>query len=127
MAAGSWQRPAQLQTVQRALAGDRCTVLALGLQLAGQHRHHRVEAQYVVVVQVLIAQRHPEHPLAHQRTHRVLDKQRVAPVNKAVGKPVDQADRPIRCSQQQRTRVRRDRSAVKTGDHATSFYGCKAK
>jgi hypothetical protein len=41
-----------LQPVQRALARHRRAVLALGLQLAGQHRHQRIVAQLVVVVQV---------------------------------------------------------------------------
>lgn len=37
-------RAAQLQTVQRALAGKRRTVRALGLELAGKHRKDRVVA-----------------------------------------------------------------------------------
>ena len=48
-------RPAQLQTVERRLAGHRRTILAMGLKLAGQHRHHRIMAQLVVVVEILIA------------------------------------------------------------------------
>ena len=56
-------RPAQLQPVQRALAGQRRAVRAPRRQLAGQHRHHRIVAQLVVIVQVLVAQRDAEHPL----------------------------------------------------------------
>jgi hypothetical protein len=37
-------RPAQFQPVERALAGQRRTILATGRQLAGQHRHCRVVA-----------------------------------------------------------------------------------
>jgi hypothetical protein len=29
---------------------------------AGQHRHHRVATQIIVIVDVLVAQRNPEHP-----------------------------------------------------------------
>jgi hypothetical protein len=55
---------AQLQPVQRRLGGDRRAVLAARFELAGQHRHYRIVAQLVVVVEVLIAERDPEHPLA---------------------------------------------------------------
>ena len=43
---------------------------------SAQHRHHRVMAQLVVVDQVLVAQRDPEHPLTHQSPHRVFDQLR---------------------------------------------------
>jgi hypothetical protein len=88
-------RPAQLQTVERRLAGYRCTILALGLELAGQHRHHRIMAQLVMVVEILIAQRDPHHPLANQRFHLVLNQFLTAPVAKAPRKPFDQLERPV--------------------------------
>ena len=56
---------AQFQPVQRRLARQRRTVRPLRLQLAGQHRQHRVVPQFVVVVQVLIAQRNADHALHH--------------------------------------------------------------
>jgi len=58
---------AQFQPVERRLARHRRTILATGAKLAGQNRHHRIVAQFVVVVEVLVAQRNPEHTLAHQR------------------------------------------------------------
>ena len=64
---------AQLQPVQRRLAGHRRTILAPRLELAGQHRHHRIVAQLVVVVEILVAKRNPEHPLADQRHNLMLD------------------------------------------------------
>ena len=66
-------RPAQFQPVQRRFACHRRAVGPLGLQLAGQDRHHRVMPQLVVVVQVLVAQRDAEHALANQRADLVLD------------------------------------------------------
>jgi hypothetical protein len=49
-------QPAQLQPVQRRLAGQRCTVLAPGSQPAGQHRI-RIVAQVVVVIDILVPER----------------------------------------------------------------------
>ena len=72
-------RPAQLQPVERRLAGHRRAVLAPRLELARQHRHHRIVAQLVVVVEVLVAERDPEHPLADQRRHLMLDQLRTPP------------------------------------------------
>ena len=46
------------------------------LKLARQHRHHRIVAQLVVVVEILVAERDPEHPLADQRRDLVLDQLR---------------------------------------------------
>ena len=57
---------AKLQPVQRRLASHRRAVLTPRFELAGQNRHHRIMAQFVVIVEVLIAERDPEHPLADQ-------------------------------------------------------------
>ena len=64
---------AQLQPVERRLPGHRGAILAARLKLACQHRQHRIMAQFVVVVEILIAKRNPEHPLADQRRDLVLD------------------------------------------------------
>ena len=52
---------AQLQPIERRLAGNRRAVVAPGFQLARQHRHHRIVAQLVVVVEILIAERDREN------------------------------------------------------------------
>ena len=49
-----------------------------------------------VVVQVLIAQRHPEYPLTDQRFHLVFNQTRSAVVHKAPGKTVHQTERLVR-------------------------------
>jgi hypothetical protein len=54
---------AQLQPVQRRLAGNRRAILAPRRELARQYRHHRIVPQLVVVVEILVAERDPEHPL----------------------------------------------------------------
>jgi hypothetical protein len=64
---------------------DRRAVRTPSFELAGQNRHHRIAAQVVVVVEVLISQRDAEHPLADQRGHRVFDISAVTRVAKATG------------------------------------------
>ena len=54
-------QPAQLQPVQRRLAGDRCAVVASCFQLARQHCHHGIVAQFVMVVEILVTERDPKH------------------------------------------------------------------
>src|SRR5439155_33129 len=57
---------AQLQPVERRLPGDRRAIVAPRLELACQHRHQRIMAQFVVVIDILIAKGDPEHPLANE-------------------------------------------------------------
>ena len=52
-------------------------------------------AQVIMVVKILIAQRDPQHPLANQRFHPVLDQFLTTPVAKAPRKATDQLDRPV--------------------------------
>ena len=118
---------AQLQPVERRLAGHRRAVLASRLELARQHRHHRIVAQLVVVVEILVAKRDPEHPLADQRRHLVLDQLRAPHVVKARRKPIHHPDRAIGRAQQQRPGVRRDRAAVERRHHRAAFNGFKSK
>ncbi len=115
------QRPAQLQPVQRALAGNRTTVPALRRKLARKHRHHRIVTQRVVVVQILVTQRQTEYPLADQRRNLMLDQRLEPRIAKAPGEPANQADRPVRRSEKQRTGIRRDRSTVETRNDRPAF------
>ena len=63
---------AQLQPVQRRFAGQRRAVRPLRRQLAGQHRQHRIMPQFVVVVQVLVAERDANDALHHHGVDLVL-------------------------------------------------------
>src|SRR5215216_2838318 len=67
----------------------------LECQLARQHRHDRVVPQIVMVADVFVAQRNPEHPLRNERRNKVLDQFRFAPVNEACSKALNQPDRTI--------------------------------
>ena len=118
---------AELKPVECRLARHRRAVRAPCLQLAGQHRHHRIMAQLVVIIDVLIAERHPEHPLSNQRGDKVLDIFRASLIDEASGKAPNQPDRAIRRSQQQGTGIRRDRSTVKSRHHGAAFHRAKLK
>jgi hypothetical protein len=106
------RRAREFQPVQRRLAGCRRTVVAPGLEFARQHRHHRIMAEVVVIVQVLVAERNPEHPLPDERGDRVLDESRVSRVAETSGKPPNENQASIRGAQQQAPRVRSQRAAT---------------
>ena len=87
--------PAQLQPVQRRLAGHRRAVRAPRRKLAGQHRHQRIVAQLVMVVEVLVAERDAKDPLTDQRPDLMLDQILPPIVMKASRKAPDQPDRSV--------------------------------
>jgi hypothetical protein len=94
-------------------------------RLPRQHRHHRVVPQFVVVVDVFVAKRNPEHPLPNQRRNKVLDQILAPTIDEAIGTAPNQPDRTICRSQQQRPGVRRDRSSVKPRYNRAAFHSCK--
>ena len=110
-----------LEPVQRALAGERGAVFALGLELAGERRQHRVVAQLIVVDQVLVAERDAEHPLRHHRRDRVLDLRLGAVVDETGREPPDQTDRPIGRAEQQPAGVRGVVPAIERGHHLAAL------
>ena len=62
---------------------------------AGERRQHRVVAELIVVDQILVPERDPEHALRHHRLDRVLDLRLRAVVKETRCEPSRQADRPI--------------------------------
>lgn len=116
-------RGMQLQTVQRALAGQRCALrTTLRLKLAQQRANHCIVPQMLMVVEVFIAQGHGEYALADQRPERVLDQLRIALIDKTLRQPIHQSDRLIGFPKQHRPRIRADRAAIKRRDHSASLY-----
>jgi len=83
--------------------------------------------QLVVVDQVLVAQRNPQHPLAHQAHHLVHHQLGRAMIGEAAGKALDQSDLPIGGAEQHRSGLRGHRAAVKGRYHLATFNGCKAE
>jgi hypothetical protein len=124
---------AELQPVQRALAGQRRTVAANGRQLARKRRYHRVMAvdplrgSTVVVVKVLIARRDADNPLHHQCLNRMLGISGIAAVLEAGCQSAGQSKHPLRRSEQQYTSVTGDGPAIKRRNGRASFSTCKLK
>ena len=114
-----------LQPVQRRFARHRRAVLAPRRKLAGEHAEHRIVAQMVVVVQILVAQREGVHALPDQSRHRMLDQIGPARVGKAGGEAADQPQGAVRLPQQQGARVRGDRAAIETGHNFVALDGCE--
>ena len=112
----------QLQAVERALAGQRRAPGSLGLKLTQQRPEHRIVPQLLVIVEILVPQRHPKHPLPDQRPHRVFDQLRVALIDEAPSQPIDQPDRLIRAPQQQRSGVRAHRPSVEPRHHTATLH-----
>ena len=57
--------------------------------------HHRVIAKRVVVVQILVSQRHRVHALTHHRHHLVTNLPALAPITEGTGNPCGQTQPPI--------------------------------
>ena len=120
-------QPAQLESVERRLPSGRCAILAPCLEFSGQHRHQRIVAQLVMVVEILITQRDSEYPLTNQGHDLVLDEILTPFVVKAPGKPIHHLDRAIRRAQKQRSRIRHDRTRIERRYHLASFNGFKSE
>jgi hypothetical protein len=111
------------EPIERALAGQSLAVGApLRFQFSRQHRQCRVLAQFVVIVEVLVAQRQAENPLSDQRLHLMLYKLRIAPIRKASGNPAHQVQPAVHQPHQQRPGVRGHRPAVKRRHHRPPIH-----
>ena len=105
------------QTVQRTLARQRRTAPAAAFEIAGQQGQQGVVAQLVMVIEVLVSQRDPRDPLRHQGIERVLHETGIAVVRKAGRHLAEETHGPLELPEQQRSGVRRHRSAVEPGGH----------
>ena len=119
-------RRAVLEPVQRALAGERRAAPVPRLEPAERHPEHRIVAQPVVVDQVLVAERDPEHPLPDQRRHLVDHSFRRPTVGEAGREALDEPDRPVGRSEQEPARVRGDRAAPEIRHHRTAIDPCES-
>jgi hypothetical protein len=59
--------------VQRALASQRCAVAGPGFQLARQNSHDGIVAQFIMIVEVFVAQGDPDDAWRDQGLNAVLD------------------------------------------------------
>src|SRR3954453_8610586 len=122
-----WLVAAELEPVQRAFARQRRALLAPGRQLARKRCQHRIMAELVVVVEVLITQRNANNPLHHQRLDGMLGVGRIAAVLEAGRQAPGQAQHPVRRPQQQCAGVGGDGAAIKGRNNRATFSRCKRK
>ena len=101
-----------LETVERAFAGERRAAFVACLELAHDRGEEGIVAQPVVVVEVGIAERLADDPLARHRHDLVLDEIGIAPIGERRRDAIYQPDRPIGPGEQQRAAVRGDLPAV---------------
>ena len=116
-----------LQPVDRALPRQRRAILALRLQLVGEQRQHRIAAQGIMVVDVLVAEGDRDNPLADQRGQRVDHLVGAPMVGKARRNASGQPDRLVGLPQQYRPGIRRHRPAVEARHHPPAIEGFEFK
>ena len=120
-------QPAQLQPVECRFAGHWRAIFAARFELARQNRHHRIMAQLVMIVEVLVAERNPKHALRNQRLYCMLNIFLPARVPETGGKSSHHANRTIRRTQQQRPRIRTDHPAIEGRYDFATFNSSKSK
>ncbi len=131
---GGVLRPAQLQAVQCARPRQRAPPVPLpgppragGIGLAHQQRQQAVGAQRVVVVEVLVAQGDPVHPLRDQLRDRMLDLPGMAMIGEATRDPLHQPQPTVHLAQQDAAPVRGESAPIETTDDLTATEGVKFK
>jgi len=122
----------QLEPIERTGAGQglapiawAAATLPAGVRLTHQHRQQRIEAQPVVVIEILVAERQPEHPLSNQLPHTVLDDVGVAVVDKLQGQALDNTRPRLDFPQQQSAAVRTDVAPIELAHHRAAAQGVK--
>jgi len=113
------------ETVQRALARQRRTALPASLERVGQQGQQRIVPQIVMVVEVLVAQGNAGDALRQQGPQGVYPEPGVAVILEARSHPVEEPDEAVDLPQQQRSGVRRDRSAVECGGYSAALEPLK--
>ena len=121
-----------LEPVQGALAGQRDAAVARPsarravqvLAPAGQGQQP-VVAQLVVIVDILVAERQSEHPLADQGLEAVLDHGLVAAVIETAGEPLHDAEPLLEVAQENGAAVGAQGSTIEPGLDAAAEMGLK--
>ena len=78
-----------------------------------------------MIVQILVPQRQPVHPLRHQLLHAVFDPPALAPVRKTRRDPARQIQPKVRLPQQKRSTVARQMPGVESRHHLAAPKGMK--
>ena len=125
---------AQLQTVERALASQRPALVLREVAILAEHiratahgGEQRIEAQRVVVIDVLVAQGDAEDALAQHDGEIMLDEAALAPVGEAGGELLAEALGAIHLAQPQAAPVAGEVSAGKISLHTAASQPLKLK
>ena len=113
----------QFQPIQRAFAGQGLFHLAL----AAQNSEQRVDAQLLVVVQVLVAQCQTVNALRQHLFDRVLDQFLVAIVAETACQTPKQVDPPLSLAEKQRPAIARHVTCREPRLHTARKMGCKGE
>jgi len=114
------RQPFNVNSVAQAAA-----VAALGVALADQQGQQRVARQRVVVVEVLVAQRQTVDPLTQQIHHGVLYLIRLSTVLETGREALHDPTAPIHLTQQRKTTIRADPTAVERSHHLPPTWTLK--
>ena len=98
--------------VQRRLSRQHRAIGAARFSLARDKAENGITAQFVVVVEILVAKRDAMNALGNQRFGGLLDAVRPAAILETGRRPPGQTDGAIGLAQQQCARVRRDGAAI---------------
>ena len=115
-------RPTPIGPVLEAAQGRRAGQLTVP---PGRRLQARVMAQIGVVVEVLVAQRDPEHALAQHVRHRMTPLAALARIAQPTRHRRRQTETPIRLAKKQRTAVAGHNPAVETRLHPAPTTGWK--
>ena len=120
-------RRRQLQPIERALAGQRFAAIlrapplfSLHIVLAQCHGQHGIPPEFIVVVEILVAQRQPEHALRDQIQQRVLDLVCLTVVGEASGEAADDSGSLLQFLQEQRSSIGGDIAPIETPHQLSS-------
>jgi hypothetical protein len=121
--------------MERAFAGQRFaailrapTLFPLHIVLAQRHGQHRILPQCIVVIEIFIAQRQPEHALRDQIQQRVLDLVGLAVVGEASGEAPYDSGSLLQFLQHQRSPIGGDVAPIETMNQLSSsqvLRGCE--
>ena len=114
-----------LQPIERRFARQRSHIAPSRLQRRRQQRQRRIMTQFVVIVQILIAQSDTVNALGHERLKGVVGARLVTVVGEALRHPPGQATDAINFAQQQHSCIRRHGSAIERRHHGALLEALK--
>ena len=125
---------AEFEPVEGAFSGERlafivshCALQAQQISPSAHGGHKRVEAQALVIVDVLIPQREPENALAQEDIQIVFDEILVAKIGEAICELGTQPQGTVGLAEQERAAVARKVSAGKIHFHAAATERLKCE